>query len=213
MRGPTTCALWAVWTVALLAAFPATGSELECRGKDISGVTSCWTRSSSAALRSFPINLVDLPNAVIGGITHRLRNNAVIHYRVTLNPGNMTGSWLSLQVAGTFFNAETTRHIEDVETLKEGVRRSTGPTNFGATTPIRDHDRTGWLVAYKRASGVRRCYAVAVALDSSAWGAGRTDELYEMIVRMKDCTSRRTHGQLKEWLHTMRAVPDGYNGK
>ncbi len=194
-------------------AFETTAAELECRGKDISGATSCWSKSSSAALSSFPINLVDLPNAVIGGITHRLRNNSVSHYRVTLNPGDMAGSWLSLQVAGVAFGPRTTRHVEDVETLKGAVRRSIGPTEFDAITRIRDRDRTGWLVTYKRASGILRCYAVAVALEPSAWGAGRTDEVYEMIVRMKDCTGRPTQRQLEDWLHSVRAVADGYNRK
>ena len=31
-------------------AFETTAADLECRGKDISGATSCWSKSSSAAL-------------------------------------------------------------------------------------------------------------------------------------------------------------------
>ncbi len=96
--------------------FSTTAAELECRGKDISGATSCWSKSSSAALHSFPINLVDLPDVIVGGIRHRLRNNAVSHYRVTLNPGDLTWSWLSLEVAGTAFGPATTRYFEDRET-------------------------------------------------------------------------------------------------
>ena len=204
-----------VWAAAFLSAFTFTSAaaELECRGKDISGATSCWSKSSSAGLRSFPINLVDLPNVVVGGITHRMRNNSISHYRVTLSPGDMRNSWLSLQVAGVAFGPRTSRHIEDVEAQKAVVRRAVGPTEFREITRIRDHSRTGWLGAYKRVSGIRWCYAAVLAFEPSSWGAGRADEIYEMVLRMNDCTGRRTREQLQEWLHSVRAVPDGYNGK
>ena len=194
-------------------AFETTAAELECSSKDISGATSCWSKSSSAALSSFPINLVDLPNAVIGGITHRLRNNSVSHYRVTLNPGDLSWSWLTLQVAGTAFGPNTTRHIEDLELQKELVARSVGRTKFDRLIRIKGHSQTGWLGVYKFSSGARWCYAVVLALEPSALSAEYADELYEMGMRMKDCTGNRTRVQLEDWLHSVRAVPDGYNRK
>ena len=214
-RGRIAQAPWALWAIVFPAVFTfaTTASALECRGKDISGATSCWSESSSGAQRSFPINLVDLPDAVIGGITHRMRDNSVSHYRVTLNPGDLSWSWLSLQVAGTAFGPETTRHVENLEAHKEFVRRTSGLTEFREITRIRDHSRTGWLGAYKPASSLRWYYAAVLAFEPSAWGPDYVDELYEMMVRMKDCTGRRTHEQLKEWLYSIRAVPVGYNRK
>ena len=194
-------------------AFSSTASELECRGKDVSGVTACWTKSSSAALSSFPINLVDLPNAVIGGITHRLRNNSVSHYRVSLDPGDLSSSWLNLQVADTAFSPETTRHVEDMESQKRLVARSVGRSRFDRLIRIRDHSRTGWLGVYKPSPKAPWCYAVVLALEPSPLSADYADDLYEMVLRMKDCTGNRTRVQLEDWLHTVRAVPDGYNGK
>lgn len=194
-------------------AFSTTAAELECRGKDISGATSCWSKSSSAALHSFPINLVDLPDVIVGGIRHRLRNNAVSHYRVTLNPGDLTWSWLSLEVAGTAFGPATTRYFEDRETQQPFFQEIAGREKLRGIIRIRDHSRTGWLGVYKRASSTRWCFAAVLAFEPSAWGAGRADELYEMILRMKDCTGRRTRVQMEDWLHSVRAVPEGYNGK
>ena len=204
-----------VWAAAFLSVFTftSTASELECRGKDISGVTSCWSKSSSAALRSFPINLVDLPNAVIGGITHRLRNNSVSHYRVTLDPGGLSDSWLSLQVAGTAFGPGNTRYVEDLEAQKRLMGRFAGRSAFPNLIRIRDHSRTGWLGVYKSGTANRWCYAVLLAFEPSPLAAEYADELYEMVFRMKDCTGRRTRVQLEDWLHSVRAVPDGYNGK
>lgn len=203
--------LWAISGGIFLALFTTTASALECRGKDISGATSFWSESSSEALSAFPINLIDLPEAVIGGITHRMRNNSVSHYRVTLNPGDLSGSWLSLQVAGTFFNVETTRDTENPDSHKKFIRRIAGSAEIRESTRIRDHSRTGWLGAYKPASSDHWCYVAVLAFEPSPWGAGRVDEIYEMIVRMKDCTGRRTHEQLEEWLYSIRAVPEGYN--
>ena len=203
--------LWAISGGIFLALFTTMAAALECRGKDISGATSCWSESSSEALSSFPINLIDLPEAVIAGITHRMRNNSVSHYRVTLNPGDLSGSWLSLQIAGTFFSVETTRNIENPDSHKKFIRRIAGSAEIRESTRIRDHSRTGWLGAYKPTSSARWCYAAALAFEPSPWGGGRVDEIYEMIVRMKDCTGRRTHEQLEEWLYSIRAVPEGYN--
>ncbi len=203
--------LWAISGGIYLALFTTTASALECRGKDISGATSCWSETSSEAVSAFPINLIDLPETRIGGITHRMRDNSVSHYRVTLNPGDLSGSWLSLQIAGVTFNAETTRHIENPDAHKEFIRRTAGPAEFREITRIRDHNRTGWLRAYKPASSLRWCYAAALAFEPSPWGASGVDDLYEMIVRMKDCTGRRTREQLKDWLYSVRAVPEGYN--
>lgn len=191
--------------------FTTTASALECRGKDITGATSCWSESSSQALSAFPINLIDLPGAVIGGITHRMRDNSVFHYRVSLNPGDLSNSWLSLQVAGTAFNAETTRHIENLEAHKASIRRYAWSAEFGKITRVRDPDRTGWVGAYKPSPSSPWCYAAVLALEPSPWGVGRAEEMYEMILRIKDCTSRRTVEDLKGWLQSVRAVPEGYN--
>ena len=190
---------------------PAWG--LECRGQDITGATSCWTPSSRAALESFPINLIDLPNAVIGGIKHRMRDNAVSHYRVVLDPAGNSRSWLSLQVAGTTFGPRTTQSVEDLEGQKKVVTRSAGPSEFRGMTRIRNHGRTGWLGEYKPESARGWCYAAVLAFEPSPWAAGSPDEMFEMVVRVKDCTGRRTREQLEEWLYSLREVADGYNRK
>ena len=209
-RGGSVHALWFV--LGIVVAFLATTvSALECRGTDISGATSCWSESSSSAMDSFPINLADLPNSIIGGITHRMRDNDVSHYRVSLNPGDLSFSWLALQIAGTLFNAETTRHVEDPVTHREFVRQIGGAAEIREMTRIRDHGRTGWLGEYRSGSSLHRCYAAVLAFEPSPWAAGSPDEMYEMILRMKDCTGRRSREQIEEWLYSLQEVPEGYN--
>lgn len=197
----------------LLASLATAAPGLECRGKDSAGVTSCWSESSSETLRSFPINLVDLPNAVIGGITFRMRNNSVLHYRVTLNPGDLSRSWLGLQVSATAFNPRTTQSIGDLECQKAVVRKRAPSAEFREITRIRDLSRTGWLAGYRAAAGRRWCYAAVLAFEPSHWGAGTSDELYTMVLHINDCTGRRTREQLEAWLHSLRSVPEGYNRK
>ena len=195
--------------IALCLAVVAPAFSAPCKytgAKDVAGATMCYSPSAEGKIRDVPFNVSDLPKAHVTSIKTNLRNNAVQNWRIGLNENDGSRSWIVGQVPPTFFSIASSQHVASPENMRKSIARSKGAT--GATRnerTIKQYDHLATAMEYETVSG-QWCIAGIAAFD--AYDMDR----FKQILRIRDCTGRRSVDEVFGWLKALRAVEAGYNG-
>ncbi len=196
--------LTAAIAAALLAFVNPAWAECRYKGSDIMGASSCFSPEVREKLRNVPFNIVDLPKAEITGVKKSLRNNAVEHWTISLSG---KGGWVRVQVAHMAFSIRTTSLFSNIETLRAAIRRSKGTTgNMRNERMMKTYDHRAGMVEYELNDG-RWCIAGGALFDPYE----TSQDHFKQLLRFKDCTGKRSTGEVFGWLKSLKAVSAGYN--
>ena len=179
------------------------------------GKTTTGTRTYNTEWQTIPpkrvlINVGDLDNAAVTWTEERIRDNSIVQQGVNFDG---TGRIYVEHLVGShsLYNAGVTERHNNLSKLLPRLDRSLPRYNVRAADPekgrIRKYgSRGGWVgPAMERGTG-NDCIVGRVAFLSRTAKNSRTDERYDTVVSIRDCSGKRTVEEVKEFLTNVRIV-------
>lgn len=210
--------LWAVGVAAAVVAVAAACAPPEgvTTGKAEGGVTTYLTEWRNIKPWELAINIADLDGMAgtkYGTVEMQTRDNDLIHQRAYFYRGRLNIQHsLSGFYGGDSLNNET-KSREAVREYYEGRK-----VEFVDSARIRDPgERGGWahLVGDPKAEG-RTCIFGEVGFLTPAKrgdldAAELSEEAYDVIVYLRDCSGKRSFARVVDFLTGMKVVEPEYN--
>lgn len=183
-------------------------------GKDTGGRTMHLTGWQGIDPWELVINVADL-DGVAGTINRaktRTRDNTIIHQRAFFESGFLR---MNMILGTGLYSVSVTQRFNDETDAKEAIRKyyKGRKVEFEDSARIRDTgERGGWahLVRDPNAEG-RTCIFGKVGFLTPAKRGQTLDERYDVLVRLRDCSQKRSFSHVVDFLTNMKVVEPEYN--
>ena len=176
---------------------------------------SNWSTISKDAIR---INLGDLGDYFVNKTEQRIRNNRILVQRASFEYGQ---GYLYIQYNSgprNFFNQKTRGYYSDETYLPNLVRKQLGKHNSTITVEQivevqRGTSLAGHAMQYVVNETGARCMAATIGFLSLGTKAHPTEQLFDTLVYLRDCTNGYDLDHLVGWARSVKIVPEGYNSR
>ena len=184
-------------------------------GRDVGGPPTYRTAWTAIEPHELLINIADLEEAALSNAERRGRDNRLVQQRVRLDGGSGR-IFLEHSISG-YYNERSTRNANDPASSKKGISRyygKIGRFDYEESRKVYTYgERGGWVHRVRNRVTDRTCIFAQVAFlsDQAKLHGSVTDERYDTVVRLRDCSRKRSLNQTEAFLNRMKIVPPEYN--
>ena len=180
--------------------------------KNAAGGTMHLSQWKSIKPHELIINIADLDGIVISKPESRNRDNRLIHQQARFDGGG----GLFLEHAQGIFSEYTTNDIDSRENARAELSRYYKKRNQkivrGEEREISSGDRGGWMTSVVVQNTGQTCILARVGfLGDTAKGGSLPGVYYDTIVRLRNCSGKRSMDDVEAFLKGMKLVEPEYN--